>query len=437
MLPPVTVPASLAGLLQTFRSCFTAPSFGMFTVLVVGLVAQTGRRSVCGMLAGAGVQALVAHDRAHRFFAAARWSTDHLGLLLARLIADRLVPAGVPIPVVVDDTLFARRGKKVYAALWTHDGSAPGANKTGRGNRWIIVGLVVELGFLSRPVCLPVLFRLWHGKGCASHVELARQLVGLLACAFAGRDLHVAADAAYHGRPLRDLPKRVTWTTRIQHNAVLYQPAPPRTGRRGRPRSKGERIGTPAEVAATATWRKVTVIRYGRVEVVLVAETVCLWYGAFGPRTGRLVLVREPDSTKPYDLALYTTDTDTTVELIVARYAGRWSVEVAIATAKGPMGIGQARNRVTNAVERTVPFGMLAMSLVIVWYTQHGHHRQDVATRRLLSPWYASKTEPSFEDMLAGLRRTIIAARFLPRCPAQPTDQEINAVRLAWEAAAA
>ena len=64
----------------------------------------------------------------------------------------------------------------------------------------------MELGFLSRPVCLPVLFRLWHGKGCASHVELARQLVGLLACAFAGRGLHVAADAAYHGRPLRDLP---------------------------------------------------------------------------------------------------------------------------------------------------------------------------------------------------------------------------------------
>jgi hypothetical protein len=84
------------------------------------------------------------------------------------------------------------------------------------------------------------------------------------------------------------------------------------------------------------------------------------------------------------------------------------------------MGVGQARNRVPAAVQRTVPFGMLMMSLVYCWYTRYGHHPDDVTARRTAAPWYTTKTEPSFEDMLAKLRRTIIAARFLPEPKVSP-----------------
>jgi hypothetical protein len=41
---------------------------------------------------------------------------------------------------------------------------------------------------------------------------------------------------------------------------------------RGRPRRKGHRLGIPAEIAATAAWRTVTVSRYGRRETVKIAE---------------------------------------------------------------------------------------------------------------------------------------------------------------------
>lgn len=37
-----------------FRPCFTAPTFRTFCALGAGLLAQTGRRTVCGMLTGAG-----------------------------------------------------------------------------------------------------------------------------------------------------------------------------------------------------------------------------------------------------------------------------------------------------------------------------------------------------------------------------------------------
>jgi hypothetical protein len=87
------------------------------------------------------------------------------------------------------------------------------------------------------------------------------------------------ADAAYHGKPLPDLPGRVTWTTRIQRNGVLYQPPPPPTGKRGRPRTKGDRIGTLAQAATGAAWRQAAVARYGRTDTVRIAEVACLWYG--------------------------------------------------------------------------------------------------------------------------------------------------------------
>ncbi len=48
-------PASLAELLGEFRGCFTAWTFPVFCALACGLVAQSARRTVCGMLVGAGL----------------------------------------------------------------------------------------------------------------------------------------------------------------------------------------------------------------------------------------------------------------------------------------------------------------------------------------------------------------------------------------------
>jgi len=49
------------------------------------------------MLTGAGLAGVWRHDRAHRFFSAARWSAEALSLALARLMARLLVPAGEPV----------------------------------------------------------------------------------------------------------------------------------------------------------------------------------------------------------------------------------------------------------------------------------------------------------------------------------------------------
>jgi hypothetical protein len=68
-------------------------------------------------------------------------------------------------------------------------------------------------------------------------------------------------------------------------------------------------------------------------------------------------------------------------------------------------------------VHRTVPFGLICLSLVTLWYAAAGHAPADVAERRERSRWYTTKTEPSFEDMTIKLRRVIIAARFRSPVP--------------------
>jgi hypothetical protein len=162
----MTLPASWAGLLEHLRPCFRRRgTFAMFTVLATGMVAATGRRTVVGMLAGAGMARSVSFQTACRFFSAALWDTDALGLAVARLIVGLLLPQGAPVVVVFDDTLFIRWGRKVHHAFWTHDGAAQGPNKTARGNRWVVAGIVVKLPFATAPVALPVLLRLWGGKG--------------------------------------------------------------------------------------------------------------------------------------------------------------------------------------------------------------------------------------------------------------------------------
>ena len=85
-----------------------------------------------------------------------------------------------------------RRGKKVWAAAWFHDGSPKGPRKTGRGNNWVIAAIVVRLRFTSRPVALPVLAKLVvKGTNSASRLWLARRMTQIIAGALPGRDVNV------------------------------------------------------------------------------------------------------------------------------------------------------------------------------------------------------------------------------------------------------
>lgn len=443
------VPASLDGLLSLLRPCFSQPTFGTFRALVVGQLSQTGLRTVTGMLVGARLSALWHHCRAHRFFSQARWSVDELGLRIAELIAGRLCEPGAPLLVAIDDTLLHRLGRKVHGCFWHHDATANTQKAAiAWGNNWVVIGIVVRLPFLERGVCLPVLFRLWRPKRKGipkdkpdperpGKPELARELTDLLAERLRTCTIHTVGDAAYASGASRGLPARVSLTSRLRCNAALYARTPPRTGKRGRPRKWGARLGSLAQIATdpATEWTQATVCRYGKTETPMLATIDCLW-GPLGAETPvRVILVQDTTKACGYQIALIATDLKATPAQIVERYSDRWPIEVSYEDAKHVFGVGDARNRNRKAVERTAPFQFLAMTLTILWYALHGHHPDDVAEHRARAPWYLSKTNPSTADMLAKLRRTIIAAQYHPGQGRTPTPAQITEAQQAWAAA--
>jgi DDE superfamily endonuclease len=436
-----SLPRSLSDLLASFRPCFTRPTFNTFTALVLGFWAQPHTHTITGMLIAAGLSQSWHHARAHRFFSAARWSADQLGLVVLDLIAARLVPAGAPLRLVVDDTLFRRAGRKVFGAAWHHDPLAVGRRAVAWGNAWVVLGVLVWLPIVPhRPVCLPILCRLWRPGRTDGRLALGCQLVHLVTGHLGDRRVDLVLDGAYAGRRLAGLPQQVTIVTRLRADAALYQlPPPRRLGQRGRPRTRGSRLPELTMLAGmTATpFALQTVGLYGRKRTRAICCFTCLWPAVFATRPVKVVLVRSPDAPDGFDLALVSTDLAATATVLVERYATRWAVEVCFREARQDAGVGQARNRTRRAVERTVPFGMCCLSLAIVWYAQHGHAPADIAIRRARAPWYATKAAPSVADMLAKLRRVLIAAQHQPVQPAAPTMAEILAVQAAWATAQA
>jgi SRSO17 transposase len=443
------VPSSLDALLLLFGSCFTGPSFQTFRALVVGQVSQTGLRTVTGMLVGSRLSGAWHHCRAHRFFSHARWSVDELGLRLAVLVVERFCEPGAAVLVAVDDTLMHRLGRKIHGCFWHHDATANSDRAAvSWGNNWVVVGIVVRLPFLERSVCLPALLRLWQPRGKQiakdkpdperpAKPELARKMIDLLADRLSGRTIHVVGDAAYATEAWQSLPANVTLTSRLRSNAAIFAPKPGPTGQRGRPRKWGERLGSLTSIATdpATQWAAHTLRRYGKEETVMLAQVDCLW-GPLGPDTpARVILVQDISKPSGYQLALITTDLHATAAEIVERYADRWPIEVAFEEGKELFGVGHARNRTRKAVERTVPFQFLAMTITILWYTASGHHPDVVADHRAKAPWYTTKATPSFADMLAKLRRVIIAAEYHPGHGRTPTSPEILRVHQAWAAA--
>jgi DDE superfamily endonuclease len=196
-----------------------------------------------------------------------------------------LVPADAPILLAVDDSLFKRRGRKIFGAAWHHDAAAPGHNRVAWGNSWVVVGVLVHLPFVPhRMVCLPVLARLWqptitrkgrkarrarHARATADRpakLTLARQLVEQICARYPSRQVHLVGDAAYLGRTWRNPPANLTVTSRLRCDAALYELAPPRTGKPGRPRVKGKRLPGLIVLAGmtTVAWERATVCCYGR-----------------------------------------------------------------------------------------------------------------------------------------------------------------------------
>ena len=227
-----------------------------------------------------------------------------------------------------------------------------------------------------------------------------------------GRPVYVVGDTAYTCRTtLERRPANVEVVGRLRPDAALFAPPPARRpGQRGRPRTRGERLPTPAALAAArtvhGTWHRLRLVLYGKPVTPLVFRGTALWPGALRQQPLRFVVVRDP-SGRRRDEAFCCTDPRVGTAFLLTTYAKRWTLEVTFFDCKQALGFEDPQNQAPAAVRRTAPFAGLVYALVVLWAAQqvHGGHAIGWPHR----PWYRHKPGLAFHDLLTALRQAGLA----------------------------
>jgi len=396
----VPAPPTWRRFLLQFTCCFTAPSRVLFEQLITAWVLCPGRHTLTRLWSVIPAEVRHSYDAYARLVRIGRWSLHELWRRLLGHLVDRWAPEG-PITLLLDDTLMLKTGRHVSGSGMYRDAvrSTRIHAVTARGLNIVVVGLRVIAPWGGEPLALPILVRL-HRKGGPTLVEMAAAMVEQLAEWLPERSFCLVADGAYASVVGRRLP-RTTVISRLQRNAALFEEIPPRTGRRGRPRKRGQRLPAPPGLAAEVTTWTCEVLRWrGRtVRRNLWAREV-LWYEPCPDRTLLLVIVRDPDGREADDFFV-TTDITASPAEVAATYADRWAIEDSFRNIKQYLGAEDPQSWVGAGPERVVSLACWSYGSVWDWFMAVHGDRPTWPDR----PWYTSKRTPSFADALAALRR--------------------------------
>ena len=402
--------------------CFSAPSFSLFATVLTGWVLAPGRRTVTAMICAGDPEGRRAHDAYHRFFRAARWSTNALWKVLVLHMVGVLCPQG-EVLLDCDDTLYKKSGRKIDGAGIFRDAVRSTRSKVvyATGLNLVVVTLRVSPPWGGMPIGVPVGVRL-HRKGGPTTTDLATEIIAELASWLPDRSFSLCADGAYATLAGRGLP-RTTLTSRMRRDAALYEAPPPRTGKRGRPRMRGARLKTPqvmAEGLTNDTFSAATVEWRGRTKDLLVWSRPVLWYSVDKVNLVLLVIVRDPQRVM-HDDFFFTTDLNAVPGDVASRYAGRWSIECVNREVKQCLGAEDPQCWKRQGPERAASLSLWLYAAIWTWYIP----TFGTATSWIPRPWYPKKATPSFLDALASLRRVLWAERITPVSPSEALPQEI------------
>jgi hypothetical protein len=409
-----SIPQAAEPILRAFAPAFTRPTYQRFVVLLLAAILTTGRRTVTNLLRTVGPLAPGHASSYHRVFCRRRWSCWCLARALAGFLLRRWVPEG-PVPLCGDDTVDEHRGTKVYGKACHRDAVRSTHSFTAYrwGHKWVVLAILVKFPFATRRWALPVLVALYrcpewnqrHGRRHKTPSHLMRQLLAVLLRWFPGRKFVFAGDGGYGTHELARFAhrhrSRLTLVSRFYPDANLYA-APPARGRKvGRPRKRGAKLPSPAQVVRRSGRSRLTVAWYGggqrRVEIV---TGIGHWYkNGEGLVPVRWVFVHDCTGTHR-DEYFFTTDTDMTPRAIIETFTGRWSIETTFQEMRAYLGLETTRGWSEATVLRAAPCLFGLFSVVAALYAELPARRTD----RIGILW-PGKTDRTFSDAVTAVRR--------------------------------
>ena len=402
--------------------------------LFLGAVLAAGRRTVTGWLRAAGIP-----DEFRPAYTTAAAAGKRADLLAARLAHAALQPrlaAAQRLTFGIDDTPTQRYGPEVEGAGVRHH-PTPGPAAA----RFVYGHVRGTLAWLARhpawgAIALPLLARLYvrrkdlprvppdHRPAFRTKPELAVGLVrwAVTGPGFLGKAPWVVADGAYAQaaflKPVRALG--VTVVSRLRRDAALRcVPAPRRPGRRGRPRTDGERRIDPAKRAGQARgWRVGAFDLYGKRAAKAYKTFLATWRPAGG--LVRVVLVREPRGWR----AFFCTDPAAAVADVLGGVADRFGLETAFRDAKEVAGAGRRQVRFLWADVGAFHLCLWAYTLTEAWAWGRS---ADGLVDRSASPWDDPSRRPSHADKRRAWRRELMGPDIRAALRTATTDAEIEA----------
>jgi hypothetical protein len=410
------IPSAARDLVKSFSTAFTSPTARRWLVLMVSAVLTTGRRTVSNLMRTVPILFDGHSSSFHRVFSARRWKPWKLSRTLAKLILDNLVPSG-PVYLAGDDTVDGHKGKRVYGKGCHRDAvrSTHSFMAFRWGHKWVVLAILVQFPFASRPWALPVLVALYrspewnkkHGRRHRTPPELMRQLLAVLLRWFPERQFVFSGDGGFGTHDLARFAQRrhgrLTVVSRFYPDANLYAPPPQRTRNKkgGRPRKKGKKLPSPRKVVARSKRQRLTVSWYGggtrRIEVV---SGLGYWFkGGQGLVAVRWVFVHDLSGTHR-DEYFFSTDTAMTAKQIVETFTGRWSIEVTFEELRAYLGLESTRGWSEKTVLRMAPCLMCLYSVVAILY-----YRLPQNERRTCRVEWRGKQTTTFSDAMSAVRR--------------------------------
>jgi hypothetical protein len=309
----LTVPEEFAIFMTTFAPVVTKRVWQPVQVLLIGAILSPGQRTVTAALRVMGLAQAKFFQRYHRVLNRAVWSSLEGARLLLVLWVSLLAPTG-PLIMGLDDPLARRRGAEIQAKGIYRDPvrSSHSPLVKARGLRWFSLLLLVSIPWAKRIWALPFFTVLapserYHQERSQRHKTLttwARQMFLVVRRWLPERPLVVVTASSFAVITLSwricQLPNPICCLTRWRLDAALYEPVPPRKPRHtGRPRLKGKRLPTLAQVLRDEGpgWTTVTVRGWyseDEREVEITSAPGVWYHSGMPPLPIRWVLVREP-----------------------------------------------------------------------------------------------------------------------------------------------
>jgi hypothetical protein len=328
-------------------------------MLLLGALLVPGQRTVCSILRIVGLRQERHFVTWHRVLNRAVWDNRLAAHLLLDLLVKRFTPIG-PVLLGVDDSIERRRGKRISAKGIYRDPvrSSRSFFVKASGLRWLSLMLLSPMPWAGRVWALPFLTvlapsqRYCEARGLRHKTltDWARQVALQARRWLPGREIVLLGDSSFAVLDLLAVLIRhgVIGVTRLRLDAALYKPAPPRQpGAKGRPRKKGDRLPSLAQVLMDATtgWQPVTVSNwYGTPERCLeICSQTAVWcHSGQTPLLIRWVLLRDPlDKFEPQ--ALLCTDPTRDPLCVIGWFVQRWSVEVTFREVRDHLGFESQR----------------------------------------------------------------------------------------------